>query len=78
MCENKKCNCTDKCTCGCQDGKECTCNETCTCGCQNNLHKRWVSTRHFFFTTKKDKISLKKMSEVQKCAHLPIDFYRLL
>ena len=28
--EDKKCNCTDECTCGCQDGKECTCHD---CGC---------------------------------------------
>lgn len=28
--EEKKCNCTEECTCGCQDGKECTCHD---CGC---------------------------------------------
>lgn len=28
--EEKKCNCTEQCTCGCQDGKECTCHD---CGC---------------------------------------------
>ena len=33
--EEKKCNCSSKCTCGCQEGKECTCNqEECKCGCQ--------------------------------------------
>ncbi len=35
--EEKKCNCTPDCTCGCQEGKECTCDgscdETCECGC---------------------------------------------
>ena len=36
--EEKKCNCTESCECGCQDGKECTCEcgckegEKCTCG----------------------------------------------
>ena len=37
--EKEKCNCTETCDCGCQDGKECTCNdcgclegEECTCG----------------------------------------------
>ncbi len=30
----KKCNCTEDCDCGCQDGKECTCeHEHCDCGC---------------------------------------------
>ena len=24
--EEKKCNCSPDCTCGCQEGKECTCN----------------------------------------------------
>ena len=34
--EEKKCNCTEECTCGCQEGKECTCDdEKCTCGCEN-------------------------------------------
>ena len=28
--EEKICNCTEQCTCGCQDGKECTCHD---CGC---------------------------------------------
>lgn len=27
----KKCNCTTKCTCGCQEGKKCTCKGECTC-----------------------------------------------
>lgn len=32
--EVKKCNCTEDCDCGCQDGKECTCeHEHCDCGC---------------------------------------------
>ncbi len=41
--EEKKCNCSSDCTCGCQEGKECTCeddecncDENCTCGCQDN------------------------------------------
>ena len=49
--EEKKCNCSPDCTCGCQDGKECTytdenckcgcgenceCDEDCTCGCEEN------------------------------------------
>ena len=36
--ELNKCNCTEDCTCGCQEGKECTCecncSEDCDCGCQ--------------------------------------------
>lgn len=32
--KEKKCNCDETCTCGCQEGKECTCeDETCKCGC---------------------------------------------
>lgn len=32
--EEKKCNCSPDCTCGCQEGKECTCtDEKCQCGC---------------------------------------------
>ena len=31
----EKCNCSQNCECGCQDGKECTCDdENCNCGCQ--------------------------------------------
>ena len=30
--EEKNCNCTEECTCGCQEGQECTCEETCACG----------------------------------------------
>ena len=33
--KEKKCNCDETCTCGCQEGKECTCDESCTCGCQD-------------------------------------------
>ena len=29
--EEKKCNCTETCECGCQDGKECTCEHDCGC-----------------------------------------------
>ena len=29
--EKEKCNCTETCDCGCQDGKECTCGEHCCC-----------------------------------------------
>ena len=29
--EEKKCNCSDSCDCGCQDGKECTCGDNCEC-----------------------------------------------
>ena len=25
--KEKKCNCDETCTCGCQEGKECTCDE---------------------------------------------------
>lgn len=36
--ELNKCNCTEDCDCGCQEGKECTCecncSEDCDCGCQ--------------------------------------------
>ncbi len=34
MSKKKKCNCSENCTCGCQEGKECTCDGKCTCGCQ--------------------------------------------
>ena len=41
--EEKKCNCSPDCTCGCQEGKECTCtdekcncDEKCTCGCHED------------------------------------------
>ena len=27
------CNCSEDCTCGCQEGKECTCEHECNCGC---------------------------------------------
>ena len=37
--EEKKCNCSEDCTCGCQDGKECTCDENCTCGCHDDEKK---------------------------------------
>ena len=29
--EKEKCNCTEVCDCGCQEGKECTCEENCGC-----------------------------------------------
>jgi len=29
--EEKKCNCTEECTCGCNEGKECTCEGECKC-----------------------------------------------
>ena len=28
------CNCSEDCTCGCQEGKECTCEHDCKCGCE--------------------------------------------
>ena len=31
--EEKKCDCSTECTCGC--GDDCQCDETCTCGCQD-------------------------------------------
>ena len=34
--KEKKCNCTEECDCGCQEGKECTCDEECNCGCQED------------------------------------------
>lgn len=35
MKEEKKCNCEDTCTCGCNEGKECTCSdEKCNCDCK--------------------------------------------
>lgn len=37
--ENKKCNCSPNCECGCQNGEECTCNhEHCNCGCHEHEH----------------------------------------
>ena len=35
--EDKKCNCSHDCECGCQDGAECTCDHDCECGCHANL-----------------------------------------
>ena len=39
--ELNKCNCTEECDCGCQEGKECTCHD-CHCGddchCGNDCH----------------------------------------
>lgn len=32
--EEKKCNCSSDCTCGCQEGKECTCHDD-KCGFSN-------------------------------------------
>ena len=29
--KKKTCDCTEECTCGCQEGKECNCNEECKC-----------------------------------------------
>lgn len=29
MDEEKKCNCSETCECGCQDGEECTCDGSC-------------------------------------------------
>lgn len=37
--EEKKCNCSPDCTCGCQEGKECTCNGECNCGEENCENK---------------------------------------
>ena len=34
--EEKKCNCDENCTCGCQDGQECTCDGECNCECGDN------------------------------------------
>ena len=35
--EEKKCNCSKDCTCGCQEGKECTCKDKdCKCGCHED------------------------------------------
>ena len=28
------CNCSEDCTCGCQEGKECTCGHECKCNCE--------------------------------------------
>ena len=43
--EKEKCNCTETCDCGCQEGKECTCHdcgclegEECTCGDSCDCH----------------------------------------
>ena len=29
---SKKCDCLEKCECGCQQGKKCTCKGKCECG----------------------------------------------
>ncbi|MCX4248637.1 MAG: hypothetical protein OSJ65_02600 [Bacilli bacterium] len=34
MNEEKKCDCTEECECGCQEGMECTCEGECHCECQ--------------------------------------------
>ena len=33
-----KCNCTEECVCGCQEGKECTCNNECKCDSECECH----------------------------------------
>ena len=37
--KEKTCNCTDECTCGCNEGKECTCEGECTCGDEHKNDK---------------------------------------
>jgi hypothetical protein len=32
--EGKECNCSDDCKCDCKDGKECNCSDDCKCGCK--------------------------------------------
>ena len=32
--EVKDCDCSEDCTCGCQEGKECTCGHECKCNCE--------------------------------------------
>ena len=51
--EEKKCNCTEECTCGCQDGKECTCHDCgctegkeCTCGEECNCEEHECCCDH--------------------------------
>ena len=51
--EEKKCNCDETCTCGCQEGKECTCDENCEC---NDKKKN----------SKKESSELKKLKEENK------------
>ena len=75
--EDKKCNCEETCTCGCQEGKECTCNcgcqdgEKCTCGehcecdddCKCNEHECDCKEHKFFDKKikKKKRINIKKL-----------------
>lgn len=51
--EEKICNCTEQCTCGCQDGKECTCHDCgctedkeCTCGEECNCEEHECCCDH--------------------------------
>lgn len=72
--EDKKCNCEETCTCGCQEGKECTCNEThheCKCGehcecdddCKCNEHE-CDCKEHKSFDKKNKKEEKNKYKEI--------------
>ena len=72
--EKEKCNCTETCDCGCQEGKECTCHdcgclegEECTCGDSCDCHEHECHCEHgehtSFFDKKKHKEDKKKNKE---------------
>ena len=76
--EKEKCNCTETCDCGCQDGKECTCEESCgcvegkecSCGEQCECHEHECHCEHheeehlnFFDKKKKQKEEKNKYKE---------------
>lgn len=36
--KEKKCNCSEECTCGCDE--DCKCDENCTCGCHDKKKEK--------------------------------------
>jgi len=72
----KKCNCNDDCTCGCQEGKECTCTdedckceEKCDCKENNDAEKKEEKKKKGIFHKNKqdDKLNeaYNKISELE-------------
>ena len=65
MKEDKKCNCNDTCTCGCQEGKECTCEDVkCDCGCEEKKECNCKEEKKGLFKDKGKK-EKKKIEELE-------------
>ena len=66
--KEKECNCTEECTCGCQEGKECTCNNECTCEEKCTCHKEEKNKKEKNQKEKKnkDKELIALLSEKEK------------